>query len=176
MTLKDIIAITGVGGLFKLESQRGDGVIVKELGQDNARFVPTRTHDITPLENITIYDDADGVVLTDVFIEMKKQEAATPVPDAKAEESVLRGYLERILPKYDREKVYASDIRKLVRWYHLLDRQKLVDTEKPEKKEPEVAAKPAPETKAAESETPEESPAAKKAKKPAAKGKPAKSK
>lgn len=137
MDLKDIISITGLGGLYKLESQRDNGVIVKELGQEKNRFVPTRNHDFTPLDNITIYDDGDGAELIDVFIEMKKQEAELSIPDSKASETDLATYLEKILPKYDKDQVYVSDMRKLVKWYKVLDNLKLVDTEKPKEDDSE---------------------------------------
>ena len=135
MDLKDVISISGLGGLFKLEAQRPNGVIVKALGEDQSRFVATRAHNFTPLENITIYDDGEGLPLIDVFIEMKKQEQTLPLPDTKADDQALTEYFGKVVPKYDREKVYMSDIRKLVKWYHTLDGFKLVDTEKP--KEPE---------------------------------------
>jgi hypothetical protein len=144
MDLKDIIAITGLGGLYKLESQRSNGVIVKELGGEQGRFIPTRTHDFTLLDNITIYDDGDGLPLVDVFIEMKKKEAEVTVPDSKADDAALRAYLEKVIPNYDKEKVYVSDMRKLVKWYRMLDGLKLVDTQRPEKEatpEPEERTK-----------------------------------
>lgn len=142
MDLKDIIAISGFGGLYKLESQRNNGVIVKELGQELSKFIPTRTHDFTLLDNITVYDDGDGQALIDVFIEMKKKEAEVPVPDAKANDISLKTYLEKIIPKYDKDKVYVSDMRKLVKWYRTLDALKLVDTEKPVKEEPKPVEEP----------------------------------
>jgi hypothetical protein len=75
----------------------------------------------SPLENIAIYTDEDTVPLFDVMLEMKNQKATHPLVDANASNDDLRNYLAGILPNFDRERVNISDIKKLIKWFAILD-------------------------------------------------------
>lgn len=160
MELKDIVSISGMSGLFEVVAKRTDGMIVRGLDEQKSQFISSRVHIFTPLDAITIYTgEKDTTELYKVLLEMKKQEKTNPVADANADGSVLKTYFEKILPDYNEEKVYVSDIKKLIKWYQLLDKHKLVNEEtlvpkkeeksenaeegetKSEKKEPIAAAK-----------------------------------
>ncbi len=162
MELKDIVSISGMSGLFEVVTKRTDGMIVKGLDDGKSQFISSRVHIFTPLDAITIYTgEKDTTELYKVLLEMKKQEKGNPVADANADGSVLKSYFQKVLPDYNEEKVYVSDIKKVIKWYQLLDKQKLVNEEtllpkakeetktektedgevKIEKKEPVVAAK-----------------------------------
>jgi hypothetical protein len=155
MELKDIMSITGLPGLYKVIANRNDGVIVNGFHDNARRFVPSRQHMFTPLENITIYTTTeDPAELKQVFLDMKKQESSLPKPGAKDDDAALRNYMKAILPDYDEEKVYVSDIRKLLKWYDMLDKAGVITLEETstetapaaevaEVVEEEVAAKPA---------------------------------
>jgi hypothetical protein len=117
MRLKDITSISGMGGLYKMEVQRADGMIVKSLSEGWTKFVSSRKYLFTPLENIAIYTDVDTVPLLDVLLKMRATEGEIAVPASKASSDDLKAYMESILPDYDREKVYVSDIKKLIRWF-----------------------------------------------------------
>src|SRR5688572_12236605 len=130
MELKDIVSISGMSGLFEVVTKRTDGMIVKGFEDGKSQFISSRVHIFTPLDAITIYTgDKDTTELYKVLLEMKKQEKKSPVVDANADGSVLKSYFQKVLPDYNEEKVYVSDIKKVIKWYQLLDKHKLVNEE-----------------------------------------------
>jgi hypothetical protein len=141
MNLKEIVSISGLGGLHKIISQRGDGLIVHSFDDSKSRFVPSRTHIFTPLEGITIYTHTDNIELTKVLAEMKQQHDTNPPVDAKASNDEHKEYLRSIVPDFDDEKVYASDIKKLIKWYHILAEQNLLVDDEPAAEEAEAEEK-----------------------------------
>lgn len=120
MTLAEIVAITGMPGIYKVVSRRNDGLIAQSLESGQTAFIPARTHLFTSLDTITIYTQGDGIELRKVFSEMLKQQADRPVPDGKGKDDELKQYIAAIIPDYDQEKVYVSDMKKMVKWFHLL--------------------------------------------------------
>ncbi len=166
MNLKEIVSISGMSGLHKIVSQRGDGLIVHSFDDGKSRFVPNRTHIFTPLEGITLYTQTDNVELTKVLAEMKKQKDKNPPVEGKATGAQHQEYLRSIVPDFDEEKVYVSDIKKLIKWYHILEAQGLLVEEAPAEEEakPEKASakKKAADKEEAKEEAKEEKPAAKK--------------
>jgi hypothetical protein len=145
MDLKDIVAVTGLSGLYKSAAKRNDGMIITSLETGKTTFASARVHMFTPLDTITVYvENNDTTELIKIFAEMKKQEKSNPVPDAKADNPTLKAYFKKILPNYDEEKVYFSDIVKIVKWYRLLDSKGMIDTKaevsKEETKEEEKTA------------------------------------
>lgn len=151
MTLAEIVAITGLPGLYKVVGKRNDGLVVTSLVDDKTTFVSGRKHLFTTLDNVTMYTTGDGVTLKTVLAEMKKQEANNP-PVAK-DDAAVKAYVEKVIPDYDKEKVYVSDMKKLLKWYEILNSRKLVEelikeevaetTEKEEAKTEEKQAKKA---------------------------------
>ncbi len=129
MRLREITSITGMSGLFKMDVQRADGMIVTSLAEGWTKFIPGRTHGFTPLENIAIYTDTDTVPLAEVLLKMRAALDKTPMPGATASTADYKKYMETILPEYDREKVYVSDMKKLVRWYEILNEHGVVEAE-----------------------------------------------
>jgi type II secretory pathway component GspD/PulD (secretin) len=136
MDLKEIVAISGMGGLFKIDTQRENGIIVNQLGDTKKKFVSNRQHMFTPLENITIFTQDEGMELKQVFEKMKKNETEHPVIDTRQDPQTIRGYFEKVVPEYDAERVYVSDIKKIIKWYHTLNENGLlVFDEKEDEKE-----------------------------------------
>lgn len=127
MSLKEIISISGISGLKILVHQRHDGLIVSELDGSGKRFLSSRKHLFTPLENISIYTQTDSEPLAHVLWKMKQLSAEVPVADPSGNEESLKAYMARILPEYDRDQVYLRDIKKLIRWFGLLDPLGLID-------------------------------------------------
>src|ERR1017187_4624787 len=105
MEISEIIAITGIPGLFKISSRRNDGVIATSLVDDKTQFFPSRTHLFSTLDNITIFTTEEPIALKEVLAGIKKKEATLAVPDAK-DEAALKAWLEAVLPNYDKEKVH----------------------------------------------------------------------
>ncbi|MFT4024788.1 MAG: DUF5606 domain-containing protein, partial [Flavihumibacter sp.] len=114
MEYNRIIAITGLPGLFELLSSKTDGAIVKSLEDGAARFVSSRVHNFSHLESIEIYTQKDNVNLVDVFQAMEKSSEA--LPDGK-DNAKLKAYFQAVYPDMDFERVYASDMKKRVKWF-----------------------------------------------------------
>lgn len=142
MTLSEIVAVTNLPGLYKVAARRNDGLIATSLIDGKTQFIPGRTHMFTQLDNITMYTTGEPVALKEVFASIKKNEAKTAVPDGK-DDAALKQWLEVVLPNYDKEKVYASDIKKLAKWYTLLNNKNLIEeliADKPEGAQEEKSA------------------------------------
>lgn len=122
MDLKEIAAISGKEGLYKIVKPTRTGMIVESLSENKARFAVGSTGKVSVLEDISIYVDGEreSVPLAEIFRDIhKKFDLKIPV-SGKSSPEELKDFLEAILPEYDRERVYLSDIKKLVLWYELL--------------------------------------------------------
>ena len=117
MEYNKIVAVTGVAGLFELVTSKTDGAIVRSLEDNSTRFVSSRVHNFSHLESIEVYTTNQNVNLVDVFKAM--QESAEPLPDLK-DNGGLKKYFQAVYPTMDFERVYASDMKKMIRWYQLL--------------------------------------------------------
>ena len=138
--LKEILSLTGKPGLFKLVSQAKNMLIVESL--IDGKRIPAYSKDkVVSLGDIAIFTDSAEVPLGEVFEKIKaKENAAIASIDPKSDNDALRKYMSEILPDYDREKVYPSDIRKLLNWYNTLINSKITDFTKIEKTENEEVA------------------------------------
>ena len=141
MRFRDITSITGMGGLFKMESHKPSGLIVTSLTEGWTKFVSNREHLFSPLDNISIYTANDTVELLDVMLKAYEQKSSNPPVDAKSDNATLSAYFEKVLPEYDREKVHISDIKKFIKWFQILDEKGILATEIEEKANEEAAAK-----------------------------------
>lgn len=165
MDLSGVISISGKPGLFKVVAQSKNNIIVESL-QDGKRTPAYSTDRISALEDISIYTYEDDIPLKEVYIGIFKKEDGGKAPSHKESLNKLTEYLLEVLPNYDEDRVYPSDIKKLFQWYNLLHDAGLVSAGEKEKKEEKKADKK--EKKAEEKKT-EKKPAKKAEKKPAAK-------
>ena len=118
MEYNKIVAVTGLGGLYELVSSKADGGIVRSLEDKSSKFVSNRIHNFSHLESIEIYTTADNVNLAEVFAAM--QASKEKLPDAKADNKTIQAYFEKVYPAMDFERVYASDMKKMVKWLDIL--------------------------------------------------------
>lgn len=119
--LKTILSISGKPGLYKLVSQAKNMLIVESL--QTGKRQPAYAHEkIISLGDIAIFTDEDDVPLGEVLnsIKVKENGAKVSLDIKKADTEALRGYLAEVLPNFDRERVYPTDIKKLISWYNLL--------------------------------------------------------
>ena len=135
MDLSKIMTISGKSGLFQVVSQLKNAVLVESL-IDKKRF-PAFSHDrISTLEEISIFTYKEDILLKDVLKNIFEKEQGKPAPDAKSDDKTLKAYFLEILPDYDQDRVYVSDIRKVLSWYNQLLEHNLLDfTEEKEAKE-----------------------------------------
>ncbi|MEL7160277.1 MAG: DUF5606 domain-containing protein [Bacteroidota bacterium] len=121
MKLSEIIAVTGLPGLYKVVTERKGGLIVEHLGNGKRRFAPQRKHQFAPLESMAMYtDDGEAEPLNKLFARMNEQAEDNPAPATNASKEVLFEYMADVLPNYDPELVHASDIKRLLKWYHFM--------------------------------------------------------
>ena len=160
MELKEVLAISKLPGLYQIVASRDNGLIVTPLGEDKRKFVASRQHMFTPLENITVYTNTDSIELSEIFKKMK--EGKVEMPDPKKDDKTIRKYFTELMPDHDQQRVYVSDIKKMMKWFVALD---AVGVFKEEKKK--ASKKPA--KKVAEKEEGEKKSTAKKATKKAPK-------
>jgi len=134
MDLKDIMSISGKGGLFRSIAQTKNGLIVESL-VDKKRFPVYVSDKVVALEDISIFTKDKDIPLKDVMDLIFKKESGGPCIEAKSDDAKLKKYFEEVLPDYDKERVYTSDIRKLFLWYNLLQSLGLLKLEEEKKKE-----------------------------------------
>ena len=134
MNLKDILAISGKSGLFKFISQGRSGVIVESFG-DKKRSVVLGSSKVSALEDIAIFTETEEIPLGDIFNKIFEKESGKETISHKSSSDELKSFMEEILPDYDKERVYVSDMKKLVLWYNMLAKLKLLKPDEEEKKE-----------------------------------------
>lgn len=135
MDLSNILSITGKGSLYKLISRAPNSFIVEGL-EDGHRF-PAFSHDgVATLDNIAIFTEDEEVSLQSVFQSIFKKENGQKVAVPK-DNNALKAYFADVLPNYDRDRVYVSNIKKVLAWYNILTEHQLIDLEeeKPQKEE-----------------------------------------
>ena len=140
MDLTKILSISGKPGLFKMLSQTKSGAIVESL-LDGKRF-PVFAHErISSLEEISIFTETDDTPLRDVLKSINEKTEGKATPDFKGNVNDIATFFEEILPDYDKERVYKSDMKKVISWYNLLLEKDLLDfTEEEEEAEEEKKA------------------------------------
>ena len=132
MNLKDLVAVSGMPGIFKMAGNRNNGLIVEDLDTGKRKFASARKHQFTPLESIAIFtDDDDSVELAKVFQNMKDQLEDNPPIPVNSKSDDLREYFLDVLPNHDRDKVHISDIKKLLKWFNFLTERNLLDEATP---------------------------------------------
>lgn len=117
--LKDLMAISGHAGLFKFISQARNGIIVESL-DTGKRMNAFATMKVSALEDIAIYTEDKEIPLEEVLLTLFKYENGGESISPKSDPEELKDYFSAILPEYDRERVYVSDIKKVLTWYNLL--------------------------------------------------------
>jgi hypothetical protein len=134
MDLKDFLSISGKSGLYKNVAQTKNGIIVESL-TDKKRFPVYVSDKVSSLEDISIFAIDKDVLLKDVMDLIYKKESGGPCIDPKADDAKLKKYFEEVLPDYDKERVYVSDIKKLFTWYNYLQTAGLLKLEEAKKEE-----------------------------------------
>ncbi len=124
VNLKDIASIAGMSGLYRIVSPTRSGVIIETLDDKASRQVAQSKHRISLLHEISIYtEDAEVTVpLADVFDRIRQQYGPELKINSKAGNQELFTFIQSIVPDYDRNRVYASDIKKIITWYNTVSK------------------------------------------------------
>jgi hypothetical protein len=119
MDYNKLVSVSGLSGLFELLSSKADGGVVRSLEDKTTKFVSTRVHNFSHLESIEIFTVKDNVNLVEIFTAMKA--STEKQPDAKADTKTIQAYFKIVYPDMDFERVYASDMKKMLKWFEILN-------------------------------------------------------
>ncbi|MCF6333127.1 MAG: DUF5606 domain-containing protein [Draconibacterium sp.] len=124
--LKGILSISGQSGLFKLVAESKNNIIVESL--DTHKRIPVySTSKVSALEDIAIYTETGDVPLKEIFKAISEKEAGGSALSHKAPANELKVYFEEVVPDFDKDRVYASDIKKVLLWYNSLQEKEMLD-------------------------------------------------
>jgi hypothetical protein len=132
MNLKDLMAISGYPGLFRFISQGRNSIIVESL-EDKKRMSAYSTSKISTLEEIAVFTETGELPLADVFKRMYSHAEGKEVLSHKSTNKEIQKFFEEVLPEYDRERVYVSDMKKILHWYNLLIEYDMLHPEEEDK-------------------------------------------
>src|SRR5450432_1728654 len=144
MEYSKIIAVSGLQGLHELISSKNDGAIVRSLDDKSTKFVSSRIHNFSHLESIEVYTVRDNVNLVDILKAMEG--SSEKLPDDK-NVAGLKTYFTKVYPDLDFERVYSSDLKKMVKWFSVLksnDIEIKLSEPAPEEAEELIEDKPSP--------------------------------
>jgi hypothetical protein len=149
MEYKKIVSVSGLPGLYEMVSSKSDGAVVRSLEDNTTKFVSSRMHNFSHLDSIEIYTTKDNTNLAEVFETMKKSKEK--LPDAKSDQKAIKSYFEKVYPELDFERVYISDMKKMVKWLQILEKSKIQI--KPAEENAEIPGEPHAPAKAVHQET-----------------------
>ena len=122
MEYSKLVAVTGLPGLYELINSKNDGAVVRSLEDNNTKFASSRIHNFSHLESIEVYTTGDNVNLVEIFYAMEK--ATGSAPDTK-DNGAVKKYFEKIYPDIDLERVYPSDLKKMIKWFEVLKKNNI---------------------------------------------------
>lgn len=122
MEYNKLVAVTGLSGLFELVSSKADGGIVRSLEDKSTKFVSNRVHSFSHLESIEIFTTGENVNLSEIFIAMKNSNEK--LPDAN-QANEIKSYFQKVYPNMDFERVYGSDMKKMIKWFDILNKNNI---------------------------------------------------
>jgi uncharacterized protein DUF6852/uncharacterized protein DUF5606 len=117
MEYSKIVSVTGLPGLYELINTKTDGAIVRSLDDKSTKFASSRVHSFSHLESIEVFTTGENVNLAEVFQAMEK--AGGSLPDSK-DNGAVKKYFEKVYPDIDFERVYSSDLKKMIKWFDVL--------------------------------------------------------
>ncbi len=122
--LKDIASIAGMSGLYRVVSPSRNGIVVETLDEKNNRFVAQAKHRISLLSEISVYQQntEETLPLAEVFERIRQQQGTEVKLNNKSSNAELIQFMETIVPDFDRERVYISDIKKIAGWYNIVSK------------------------------------------------------
>jgi len=123
MTIDEIVAVSGLPGLYKIAGSRSNGMIIEDIISGKTKFASMRKHQFTPLGTVAIYTIEDATAINTVFETIAEQEATNPPPPLNTPKPELFKYFSTILPDYD-------DVKKVIKWYNFLKKHNLFPFEK----------------------------------------------
>jgi len=121
MNLSGLVAVSGKSGLYKIIGQSKAGFVLQSLEEASGRIVVNANARLAALDETTVYGKDEDLTLRQILLGMQAKHNEVPMPDPKADPAKLREYFLTLVPQHDEERVYASDIKKIISWYKLLE-------------------------------------------------------
>ena len=134
MEFKDVLAISGMPGLYKYVAQSKNGIIVESLA-DGHRMNASATSRVSALSEISMFTEGEDIALAEVFTRMYAYTEGKEALSHKESADKLKAYFAEVLPEYDRERVHVSDIKKALSWFNILVAAGLTEFKLPEEEE-----------------------------------------
>ncbi len=131
MSLDKILSISGKPGLYELKTQTRTGFVVEALA-DGKKMSVSIHHNVSVLSEIAIYTYTEEVPLREVFKRIQEKESGAQTISHKESKATLQSFFSGILPDYDEDRVYPSDMKKVIQWYNILQAKEITDFEAPE--------------------------------------------
>ena len=122
MDWKEIAAVSGKSGLFNVVKPTRAGFILESIDENKKRFIAGPSTRVSVLHEISIYTEDEAVALSEVMVKIKKENGEIAIDTKKADGAELMDFLKSVVPDYDEEKVYASDVKKLINWYGIINK------------------------------------------------------
>jgi hypothetical protein len=138
MSLEKVLAIAGKPGLYNLKTQTRTGFLAESLLDGKTINVSGR-HNVSLLSEIAIYTLTEEVPLREVFKKISEKEGGKEAISHKSSKDELEEYFFEVMPDYDEDRVYASDIKKVVQWYNLLLKNGMTDFSEPKEEDPKAS-------------------------------------
>ncbi len=135
MEFKDILAISGMPGLYKYVAQSTRGIIVESLS-DGSRTNASATSRVSALSEISMFTEGEDIALAEVFTRMYAHTEGQQGLSHKESADKLQAYFAEVLPEYDRERVHLSDIKKALSWFNILVAAGMTEFTLPSDEEP----------------------------------------
>jgi hypothetical protein len=144
MKIEEIATVSGKGGLFKVLAPTKSGVILESMDDAKTKLIATTNHKLSLLNEISIYTTTkEGTVALDAVLRKIKNEFGDDLGvDANSDPAELKSFLKSVLPEYDENRVYVSDIKKLVKWYEIIYKRAPEILEEPKEEPAERKAEP----------------------------------
>ncbi len=131
MSLDKILAISGKPGLYELKTQTRSGFLAESL-IDGKRLSVSIRHNVSVLSEIAIYTFTEEIPLREIFKKIQEKEKGKQAISHKESKNKLEAYFSEVLPDYDEDRVYASDMKKVIQWYNILQSKGITDFSEPE--------------------------------------------
>jgi hypothetical protein len=137
MDIEKYVSVSGLPGLYRIVSNRSNGLVIEDLDSGKAKFASVRQYQFNPIASIGIYVDGEEetAALADVFSSMLQNIETNPPVEPNASKEALMEYFGTVLPAYDRERVYPSDVKRLIKWFTFLNERNLLSLEDENKSE-----------------------------------------
>lgn len=139
MNLREVLSVAGKPGLYRLVAQNKNGVIVQSLLDEKRTSIPA-TANVSSLGDIAIYTYEEEVPLREVFKVMAEKTAGKEALSHKSSKDELEDFFGECLPNFDQDRVYHSDIKKIVQWFNLLVKNDLLGLLEEEATDAEAAS------------------------------------